>query len=495
MLLDFAGRRAQKQWPVTRPAENVYAQWRSQIRAPDFLRDESGVPDERLLQVVWLHQRLRRDALKTADGKSVRVFHPGFASVEGGPDFRGAVLQIGDSRPVSGDVEIDLRAAGWRAHGHDENPNFKKVILHAVWDAEQSDGSGPPILPLKHSLDAPLAELCAVLETNSLRSLPENLRGKCCAPLRELDGGKLMELLNRAARVRLENKAAQILARAKNSGWEQALWENLFRALGYKHNVWPMQNLAETKPIWSRDADSSFELQARLLGVAGLLPGELTRAQKSSDSYLRRAWDHWWRERDAFADSILPRTVWKFHGLRPANHPQRRLALAAHWLADGNFVPKIEKWIAAETSGKRFLDSLHEILQVGRDEFWSWHWTFKSVRLARPQPLLGDARVTDLAINAILPWLWIRAKEGGSEKIQREAERRFFAWPATEDNSVLKLARQRLFGTSSAAILRSAAAQQGLMQIVRDFCEHSNAVCDDCRFPELVRGWNTRTAT
>jgi hypothetical protein len=478
---------------VARPAENFYAQWRSQIRARDFLRDESGAPDERLLQVVWLHQRLRRDALKTADGKTVCVFHPGFASVEGGPDFRGAVLQIGDGRPVSGDVEIDLRAVGWHTHGHDKNPNFKNVILHAVWDSEQSGKTGPSILSLKHSLDAPIAELCAVLEMNSLRSLPENLRGKCCAPLCELDKGKLTELLNQAARVRLENKATQILARAKHSGWEQALWENLFRALGYKHNVWPMQNLAETKPIWSRDADSSFEFQARLLGVAGLLPDELTRAQKSSDSYLRRAWDHWWRERDAFADSILPRAVWKFHGLRPANHPQRRLALAAHWLADGNFVPKIEKWIAAETSGKRFLDSLHEILQVGRDEFWSWHWTFKSVRLARPQPLLGDARVTDLAINAILPWLWIRAKEGGNEKIQREAERRFFGWPAAEDNSVLKLARQRLLGTSSAAILGSAAAQQGLMQIVRDFCEHSNAVCDDCRFPELVRGWKVES--
>jgi predicted amidohydrolase len=28
------------------------------------------------------------------------------------------------------------------------------------------------------------------------------------------------------------------------------------------------------------------------------------------------------------------------------------------------------------------------------------------------------------------------------------------------------------------------------MQIVRDFCSHSNAVCEDCRFPELVRSLN-----
>ena len=108
--------------------------------------------------------------------------------------------------------------------------------------------------------------------------------------------------------------------------------------------------------------------------------------------------------------------------------------------------------------------------------------------MIKPQPLLGEARVTDLAVNVILPWLWIRAKEGSNEKLQREIERRFFAWPTAEDNSVLKLARQRLLGTSAARILQGAAQQQGLMQIVRDFCEHSNAVCDDCRFPDLVRG-------
>jgi hypothetical protein len=249
-------------------------------------------------------------------------------------------------------------------------------------------------------------------------------------------------------------------------------------------------------------------LQARLLGVSGLLPDELTRAQKSSDTFLRRAWDCWWRDRDEFENCILPREIWKFHGLRPANHPQRRLALAAHWLAEKDLVEKIESWIVTGINskpltparspfgrgeGEKLLDSLHKIFQVERDEFWSWHWTFKSARLAKPQPLLGEARVTDLAVNVVLPWLWIRAQAGGNEKFQREVERRFLAWPAAEDNSVLKLARQRLLGTSKARAVPGAAQQQGLMQIVRDFCEHSNAVCADCRFPDLVRSWQTPT--
>lgn len=501
-------------------AENFYAVWRQQGRAWTF-REGDSIPPEKLLQAIWQHQRIKRDELLTADGRPVRVLHPGFISREGGPDFRGAILQFGQDKPVSGDVEIDLQASGWRAHGHDTNPDFQSVILHVVWehpmeraqparakvgDAKRGQAIRAPLaLALKNFLDSSLSDLALALENES--GLPENLRGKCSAPLRELSGAQRIEILHAAARMRFENKANALRARARNAGWEQALWENLFHALGYKNNVWPMRHLAETRARWQPANTDAFVIQARLLGISGLLPYELTRAQKSTDTFLRRAWDCWWRDRDALADCTLPRTAWKFHGLRPANNPQRRLALAAHWLASENLIGKIEEWIACELSGGRaalprrradrqvsptpnnhvLLDSLHEIFQVERDDFWSWHWTFNSARMARPQPLLGEARVTDLAVNVVLPWLWIRAKEGGNETIGREVERRFFAWPAAEDNSVLKLARQRLLGTSSAKVLAGAAQQQGLMQIVRDFCEHTNAVCADCRFPELVR--------
>jgi len=483
-------------------AQNFYADWRLRYGAANVLRDANDTPPERLLQAVWQHQRLRREQLVTPDARTVRVLHPGFISAEGGPDFRGAVIQIGDDPPRSGDVEVDLRASGWHAHGHDRNPAFQNVILRAVWDEPKQTGSVPTVLCLKNSLDAPLAELDLWLESESPRPLPENLRGRCSPALRELNGPRVTELLDAAARVRFQAKAAQFHARARHAGWEQALWEGLFRALGYKHNVWPMQNLAESRLRWSRAADSVFVLQARLLGTSSLLPAELTRlrtarrgfgaasarALTGGDNYVRRLWDGWWREREEFSDCILPRAIWKFHGIRPANHPQRRLALAAHWLASGNLIVRLENWCAARLPDKALVDSLLEILQVERDEFWSWHWTFRSARLKRPRPLLGAARITDLAVNVVLPWLWIRAVEGKNEKLQHAIEHRYFAWSPAGDNSVLKLARERLLGGSPARALPGAAAQQGLMQIVRDFCEHSNAVCESCRFPELVSG-------
>jgi hypothetical protein len=459
----------------------------------NVLHDERDAPPERLLQAIWHHQRLRRDRLRTSDGRAVRILHPGFVSLEGGPDFRGAVIQLGDAAPRSGDVEIDLRAGGWHAHGHDRNPAFKNVLLHVVWKGEvlspkPTVQSPPPILSLCDALDAPLAELSRWLENESLRVLPENLRGQCCTALRELDETRQGRILDAAARVRFQAKAEQFRARARHAGWEQSLWEGLFRALGYKHNVWPMQNLAEGRPRWQRGGESDLALQARLLGLSGLLPAELPRAAAGGAGYLRRVWDCWWRERDEFSDCGLPRTVWRFHGLRPANHPQRRLALAAHWLAAGRLIQQLEDWCAADVSDRHLAGSLRKILEVKGDDFWSWHWTFRSARRSKPRPLLGDARATDLAVNVVLPWLWTRAAEGGNEKIRQIIEHRYAAWPLAEDNSLLKLVRQRLLGVGRSRVLRSAAAQQGLIQISRDFCEHADAICTGCRFPELVRG-------
>ena len=471
-----------------RPTENVYAQWRLQSGAASVLRDDSDSPPEQLLQAIWRHQRLQRNRLQTTDGRRVRVLHPGFTSLEGGPDFHDAVLQIGNEPPCSGDVEIDLRANGWHAHAHDRNPAFNHVLLHVVWDDAPARIQCPQQLSLRGALDATLGELGLWLENESPSVLPENCRGKCCDQLKRLNEAGVAELLNGAALVRFQAKAAQFHARARQVGWDQTLWEGLFRALGYKHNIWPMQNLAEARMRWAGTADSVSALQARLFGISGLLPADLSGASSKAGGYLRTIWDQWWRERDEFSDVVLPRRLWKFHGLRPANLPQRRLALVAHWLANSEFVSQLETWCAAGVEDSQLLGSLIRVLQIKCDEFWSWHWTFQSRRLSRPQPLLGPARATDLAINVILPWLWVRAMEGRNEKLQRVAEHRYFVWRGAQDNSLLRLARQRLFGTGKKTLLRRAAEQQGLTQIVRDFCENTNAVCARCRLPELLSG-------
>lgn len=493
-MLDFARASAQKQFQVQPAIPNFYACWRTQNNCTAAVHEALAPPPEKLLQAIWQHQRLRRDQLCTLDGQPIRVLHPGFGSVEGGPDFRDAVIRFGDRAPISGDVEVDVHDTGWRAHRHDRNAAFQRVILHVVWEGKPS-ATRPPTLLLHDVLDAPIQELRLQLEHHSLRTLPETSLGKCCAPLRELAPGALLTLLREAAHVRLYNKAALFRARAQHVGWEQVLWEGLFRALGYKHNIWPMQQLAEARARWAAGPASLLTIQARLLGLSGLLPTELNRKQPGADEYLRGVWDSWWREQDMFSDYALPRGLWRLHGLRPANHPHRRLALAAHWAQDEALVAKIEAWCHAPLAAGKLRAALAKIFAVKHDDFWFWHLTFRSARLKKPLPLLGEARVTDLAINVVLPWLLARAVAGGNEKLRKEIEARYDSWPAAEDNSVLKLARQRLLGKSRAAAssLQSACVQQGLLQVGRDFCDLANATCAGCQFPELVRIWQLKT--
>ena len=468
-----------------------YWQWRKAQHGAVTLR-ETDTPPESLVQNIWHHQRLRRADLRLLDGRSLRVLHPGFWNRGAGPDFRNAVVQLDRDPPVTGDIEIDLQSSGWHGHGHDRNPAFSGVKLHVVWEGDSR--TALPTLVLKEFLDAPLAELALWLSTDVAQKYPEPLLGSCAGPLRDLTETQVEQLLNEAALVRLQRKAADLHARARQAGWEQALWEGMFRALGYKQNIWPMQRLGELRDRLAAPELPLVHTQARLLGVSGLLPDDLTRRQRSADSYLRTVWDHWWRERDGFQDCALPKNLWRLQGLRPANHPHRRLALAAHWSRDTSLVKRIEQWFSTTTPKNALPESLLEILLPKTDEFWGRHWTLRSAMMPKAQPLLGATRVTDLAINVILPWCWVRAREGNNARLQTEAERRYFAWPAAEDNTVLRLARDRLLGGRKTTKPTRAAWQQGLMQVVRDFCDHSDALCAGCKFPELVQNWRL-TAT
>jgi len=466
------------------PLTNSYLRWRAQrLNRLRFAEKTSQSPPESLLQQVWLYQRLVQEKLQTIDGRPVRVLHPGFWNREPGPDFQKAVVQVGSDFPVSGDIEIDIVPSGWEQHSHASNPNYRNVVLHVTWEPATTQKERPS-LPLKYALDSTLPELSFWLGVEP-RPAPGGLAGKCSAPFSSLPPARVQEILRQAAQARLRQKAEWFQALARQRGWENAFWEGLFSALGYKRNVWPMRRLAQINPFLITHLppkDPVLTLQARLLGTACLLPPEL-----KGHSYLRQLWQYWWRESAACLEYILPAGLWTLGGIRPANHPQRRLALAAHWLANGTLLYPAERWLERRIESPDLLRSLEEILQVKHDEFWSYHWMLRSAPSVQPLALLGIQRVTDIAMNVVLPWLYVRACAGGNERLAAVAENRYLHWPPGEDNSVLRLARQRLFGGASSSFLTTASQQQGVLQIVRDFCDHSNAACHNCEFPDLIK--------
>lgn len=481
-------------------AHDFYASWHRRVRPPTQCEEAAAIP-ERWLQQIWRHQRLRRDGLRLADGRDLKVLHPGFWNREPGPDFRKAVLRMGDHPPITGDVEVDREESGWRDHRHVDNPAYSKVILHVVWKVERTE-STPPLLALEPHLDLPLRDLAGWLDEEAASCLPPSIRGNCSTPLASVPDKEIGALLNQAAALRLRSKAGEFGIRGRIAGWERALWEGLFAGLGYKHNSWPMRRIAElvvtscvpTAPLVAAEAGQSHSAElgweARLLGLAGMLPTPGTGQSK----YLRSLWEVWWHERAAWMDHVPPSNVWHLAGIRPANHPQRRLALAARWLAQGTLVESLVRWISTPFEVNNGPEALRTLLEPPSTipHYWNTHWTLRSGGSPSMKPLLGAARTTDLAVNVILPWLYARAKAGPNPEVLSEVEKRFFLWPASEDNAALRLARQRLMGIGpKKRMLRTASHQQGLLQIHRDFCEPAGALCTQCRFPELVRGLKT----
>ena len=474
--------------------DGFYPGWLETWRSGARLRDETR-PPEHWLQHLWRHQRIVRDGLVLADGRALRVLHPGFWNRGPGPDFRGAILRIDEGPALQGDVEIDIEASGWVTHGHRSNPTFQRVILHVVW--ERPSDLGPiPTWVMSDGLEAPLRELVPWLEGEAPGLIPSHVRGGCCAPLRRLGDDAIHGLLIHAARHRLGRKAGEFVHRARHRGWEGALWEGLVSALGYRHNTWPLRCLAE----WVSPENDRMDVagaQACLFGLSGLLAPQPFGPNAAQ---LRAMWDRWWRESGRWPAGGLPREAWRLAGLRPANHPERRLAMAGHWLASGPRGPALVDAILGASDTREACERVARALQPAADAFWESHWTLAS-EPSRTAPLLGSPRMVDLAVNVVLPWLWARAKSAptsspgtdmASGEVAGRVWRRFEEWPAGEDNAVLKMARLRLLGGERRRLPRTAAIQQGLLQVAADFCDASNALCEGCGFPAMVEAWAMR---
>lgn len=443
--------------------------------------------------MVWMYQRFNTENCETSDGRKLRILHPGFWNNGPGPDFRSAVISIHGEEMKQADIEIDVKASYWHSHRHDLNPAFNKVRLHVIWKGPIPPDHPLPVLKLSKYSPENEAELLEWSNEATSEVWPEFLKGKCAAPLSELDADTLQILTRQASLVRLRSKTRQIEDDAKRSGFENALWQHLVAGLGYQNNQWPMRQIANMRDQLKDGLDSLsysnalLTLQARLLGVANLLPKEIPSSKRCNQSYLKNLWDIWWRDRDKFESMMVPVCIWSMQGIRPANQPTRRLATVAHWMLNKRFFKQMEDWFNKPKQPRTAMAEMSEILGDYSDEFWSWHWSLKGDTMKKPAPLVGSQRTNDLVINVILPWFLARVKHSGQEELKQRVERLYLNWPRLADNRVLKSARQRLLRDQACRWIKSAAHQQGILQIVRDFCNHSNATCEQCLFPEVAR--------
>lgn len=92
---------------------------------------KSDATHERHFAARWASGEWRGARLRSSAGWLTLLYegHPGGPA---GPDFRDAVLLWPDGRRTTGDIELHLRAGGWRAHRHHRDPAYEHVMLHVI---------------------------------------------------------------------------------------------------------------------------------------------------------------------------------------------------------------------------------------------------------------------------------------------------------------------------------------------------------------------------
>lgn len=370
----------------------------------------------------------------TACGGKFRILHFGEWNREAGPDFKNARIEFEGHGIVEGDIEVDWEARDWENHGHAVNTSFANTRLHFF-----VHGGG----------QAAFARSCDNRHIPQARLVLENPPPPVDRPARvAVSKGSAREMIDRAARFRLEAKHAAFLSASRLHGADAALFLAIAAGLGYKNNAIPFLIAAQRTGLKSA---RSGEGEAMLFGIAGFLePRSFDDSDETTKTYLKPLWDSWWKVRGAFSRGVLPRSIWRLSGIRPSNHPHRRLgALAA---AAGNF-PLLQKGIRG-SGANGFLRFFQEL----GHPYWTRHWNLSADPLAKPVALVGIDRARDLLVNAYLPSL----EPDVAEKLLRETR-------GPQPSGVLRRASVWLAGAETSDFCRTAWDQQGLLQLYRDF--------------------------
>jgi len=454
-----------------------YARWieGSVVAEAPPLRQAREIPEAEL-QALWMAGEFGREFMTTTGG-TVLIEHFGAWNAGPGPHFIGARIAFGGSR-VQGGVEVHWNAGEWDRHAA-ASPDYEGTILHVfARESAHERGQSSPATVTALGREVPQIRLDVTRYEFRPVDPPPCETTACRETLVAWSESRVLELVEMAAQYRLCCKAARMARLAEECGPDEALYRGIAEALGYRNNKLPFTLLAQRFPLALLRAQRS-EIEPLLFAGSGFLNAtDLSAMPDDTRGYLRDIWTQWWPRRTEYERLTVPAQLWNLSGVRPANHPQRRVAALAqivrHW-------PVIETLArAANREGIR-----HFFSQLAHP-YWDFHYTLTSKASAARMALVGETRVTDLLLNVFLP---------GAVTAAPEFWESYRELPAADSNRRVEIAARRMFGRSAMArqLGQRAMTQQGLLQLYEDFCMACDADCARCALPDRLDCWETRS--
>jgi hypothetical protein len=483
---------------------------------------------ESALYDVWKKQGFKHP-LKTNGGEDISVLDSGNHSADiAGPDFKNARVRIGNLTYV-GDIEIDNNYSDWKAHGHNIDNKYTKVILHISFHNKNNygyvytrDGRKVPSICLSNFMDKVAIE---TLDLPEPEFHEETVGGiKCASNMDRSDKELKQKFLHQLGSDRFQKKCKKIFERLKELQfvnelglkepvisydlsnqfherkfnhsdftskeiWQQLLYELIFEALGYSKNKSQMISLAQAaniKFILKIETDGVLleKYEAALLHISGLTQTKESTSEKGSAEYIERMDLHWNSIRPFYDGKIFDETQWHFFRLRPQNFPTIRIAGGVRLLQElikGNLIGILVKKITEIHNITVLINSIRSLFVVKSDGFWRNHYVLDQTASAEIKYFVGASRADEIVVNVILPFFSVYFDVFGNQNLSKKILKMYDFYEQKSENQIINEMAEALKLNEQT---KRAVYAQGMIELFRNYCSKNK--CLECEIGKSI---------
>lgn len=361
---------------------------------------------ERFLHFIW-KLRLFNPTLLSLSDEVIEVLNPGEHNQNAGPDFLNAKIRIGTTIWV-GNVEIHVKMSDWLKHAHQNDVNYRNLILHLVYINDIKSRDEIPDFPATVELKGQFDEKPWMVYQNLINSrnwIPCEKTVDC------VDARTWIGFSERLVIEKIEQKFLQIsqTVNEKRIGWDWGFTYFMFRNFGFHINNTAFEILAATinHTIIAKHRDNQFQIEALLFGLAGLLEKNFI------DDYPCRLQKEFLHLKVKYSLSPIKPSLWRFLRLHPQNFPTLRLAQLASVLTKNEHIfSKVIENPAHE--------QYYNIFQTTVNDYWKNHYQFDKITSVHNAEL-GINSINLLIINTITPFLYSYGRFANMESLTGKA--------------------------------------------------------------------------
>jgi len=494
--------------------------------------DEMNIKNSKIyestLHEIWKNQNYK-NPLKTLNGENITILDTGSHNTEtAGPDFRNARIRIGNLTYI-GDIEIDNDYSDWKAHGHNIDTKYEKVILHvALFNKNKysyvysRDGRKIQSICFSEFADSnTLEKVSKNLEEDKVDT-PSNIK---CSPCNNNVSDEMKEkFLSHLGVVRFEKKCKKIFNRLKELQflkelkikepivtydlssqfhekkfkhsdfvskeiWQQLLYELIFEALGYSKNKTQMMNLAQFASTTflnkiEKDGVLVEKYEAALLNISGLAQDKNGVSEELTKQYLERISLHWNSIRSFYDGKFMDETQWHFFRLRPQNFPTIRIAGGARILKEllhNDLIAIISKKISEIHNLTVLINSLRSIFVIKSDAFWKNHYVFDQTANNEIKYFVGASRSDEIVVNVILPYFAVYFDVFGNPNLSKKILKLYSIYQQRSENQIIIEVSQAL---NLIEQTKQTVLAQGMIELFRNYCSKNK--CLECEIGKVV---------